>query len=244
MSEGNSPKEKLAAVFDANGVDGTIVIESLRGDRTYVHNPERASEQFSPASTFKIPNTLIGLKQGVVSSKDSAFEWDGTDRGLEQWNRDQTLESAFRVSCVWCYQEIARDVGANAYRAALRDLNYGNREIGGEVDQFWLNGELAISAWEQIEFLRGFVNAETGHTFEQVELVKDIMLVERTDDWSLHAKTGWTGQRLHTGWYVGFVTAADRTWLFAMNMDMDTASQAPLRHGVTVQALEALDIID
>jgi beta-lactamase class D len=242
VSEEKSAAEKLAAVFDANGVRGTLVIESLRGDRTYVHNPERASQRFSPASTFKIPNTLIGLKQGVVGAKDSPFEWDGTDRGVERWNRDQTLESAFRVSCVWCYQEIARDVGADAYVAALRDLNYGNREIGNEVDQFWLNGDLAISAWEQIEFLRGFVNEETGHSTAQVDLVKDIMLVEKTDDWSLHAKSGWTGQALHTGWYVGFVTTKDRTWLFAMNMNMDTASQAPLRHDVTVQALETLEI--
>ena len=243
MSDAQSPAEKLATVFEANGVDGTLVVESVSGDRTYVHNPERASRQFSPASTFKIPNTLIALKHGVVNSKESTFEWDGTDRGLEQWNKDQTLESAFRVSCVWCYQEIARAVGERAYTADLRDLNYGNREIGETVDKFWLNGDLAISAWQQIEFLRGFVNAETGHTTQQIALVKDIMLVNKTDDWSLHAKTGWTGQALHTGWYVGFVVADDRTWLFAMNMNMETASQAPLRHDVTVQALEALEII-
>ena len=208
-----------------------------------MHNPDRASTRFSPASTFKIPNSLIGLKHGTVSAKDSVFKWDGTDRGLEQWNRDQTLESAFQVSCVWCYQEIAREVGATNYAADLRDLNYGNRGIGDEVDQFWLNGDLAISAWEQIEFLRSFVNEETGHSAKHVNIVKEIMLVEKSAMWSLHAKTGWTGQALHTGWFVGYVTTVERTWLFAMNMNMDNASQAPLRRDVTVQALEALEII-
>jgi len=243
VSEPASPGEKLDTVFAEHGVVGTLVVESLQGDRTYVHNPTRASVRFSPASTFKIPNTLIALREGVVESKDSRFTWDGTDRGLPQWNRDQTLESAFQVSCVWCYQEIARKVGADTYRAALRDLNYGNRETGDEVDQFWLNGALTISAWEQIEFLRSLVNGETGDPPASIELVKDIMLVEESDTWSLHAKTGWTGARLGVGWYVGYVETGDDTWLFAMNMRLTEASQAGLRQELTVEALRALGII-
>ncbi|MDH3440025.1 MAG: class D beta-lactamase [Gammaproteobacteria bacterium] len=238
-----SDTEKLAAVFERHSVTGTIVIESLLGDRTFVHNPDRASIEYSPASTFKIPNSLIALGYGVVDSRDSEFKWDGKDKGRSQWNQDQTLESAFKVSCVWCYQEIARAVGAQRYAAALRDLNYGNREIGNEVDTFWLNGDLAISAWGQIEFLRSFHREETGHSLANVALVKDIMRVEQTDAYSLHAKSGWTGSGLHTGWYVGYVTTPEKTWLFALNMDMEDASQAPLRHDVTVQALQALDII-
>lgn len=238
-----SDTDKLAAVFERNKVTGTIVVESLLGDRTFVRNPERASIEYSPASTFKIPNSLIALGLGVVESKDSAFEWDGEDKGRSQWNQDQTLESAFKVSCVWCYQEIARDVGAQRYRAALRDLNYGNRNIGSKVDMFWLNGDLAISAWGQIEFLRSFYREETGHRRAEVEIVKDMMRVDQTDAYALHAKSGWTGSGLHTGWYVGYVTTRDDTWLFAMNMDMEDASQAPLRHDVTVQALQALNII-
>ena len=238
-----SDTEKLADVFGRHNVTGTIVVESLLGDRTFVHNPDRASIEYSPASTFKIPNSLIALGNGVVESKYSDFKWDGKDKGRSQWNQDQTLGSAFKVSCVWCYQEIARGVGAERYRAALRDLNYGNHDIGAEVDMFWLNGDLAISAWGQIEFLRSFHREETGHSLADVEIVKDIMRVEQNDAYSLHAKSGWTGPGLHTGWYVGYVTTQKTTWLFAMNMDMEDASQAPLRHDVTVQVLQALNII-
>ena len=76
-----------------------------------------------------------------------------------------------------------------------------------------------------------------------IDIVKGIMLVERTDTYSLHAKSAWTGAALHIGWYVGYVTTVDNIWLFAMNMDMEAASQAPLRHDITIQALQALDII-
>jgi len=123
-----------------------------------VHNKKRAKQQLSPASTFKILNTLIALDVGVVTSKDSVFQWDGTKRGLDAWNKDQTLQSAFKVSCVWCYQEIARNVGESRYRSALMDANYGNQRIGDQVDQFWLNGELQVSALEQINFLSRLVS--------------------------------------------------------------------------------------
>lgn len=61
---------------------------------------------FSPASTFKIPNTLIALNEGVVT-KDSVIVWDKKIREYESWNKDQTLLTAFKSSCVWCYQEFA-----------------------------------------------------------------------------------------------------------------------------------------
>ena len=38
------------------------------------------------------------------------------------------------------------------------DANYGNQRIGDQVDQFWLNGELQVSALEQINFLSRLVS--------------------------------------------------------------------------------------
>ncbi len=66
----------------------------------HVYNESRSDMRFSPASTFKIPNTLIALETKIVHSEDFLFKWDGTDKGLQQWNSDQTLESAMRISCV------------------------------------------------------------------------------------------------------------------------------------------------
>jgi beta-lactamase class D len=233
----------VSALFDEAGVEGTLVVQSLNGEDPFVHNAARAATPFSPASTFKIPNTLIALEAGVVTSKDSAFDWDGTDRGVAQWNQDQTLDSAFKVSCVWCYQEIARAVGADAYTAALAALDYGNQEIGDQVDQFWLNGDLEISAVDQVAFLEKLVNDKLPYDRAQVDLLKEIMLVEETTDYALYAKTGWTGSELAVGWYVGFVTTTEGTWLFAMNIHMTDAGQAPLRKELAVKALRALDIL-
>ena len=233
----------LSSVFEGRPFEATMIVESLDGDVRHVHNAARAGQRMSPASTFKVPNTLIALDTGVVTSKDSVFTWDGTDRGVEAWNRDQTLESALKVSCVWCYQQIAREVGAEHYRRVLAAIGYGNASTGATVDQFWLNGDLGISAEEQITFLRALLDGNLPFDAEHVEILEEIMLVEKTNGHSLHAKSGWTGAALAVGWYVGFVRTNDDTWLFAMNMRLEEAENASLRQELTREALEALEIL-
>jgi len=233
----------LAAVFARSGVEATMVVESLDGMTRHDYNTDRAAIRFSPASTFKIPNTLIALDLGIVDSADSPFAWDGADRGVERWNRDQTLRTAYQVSCVWCYQEIARAAGPDAYRAALDRLDYGNQQIGENVDQFWLNGALEISAEEQITFLRRLVEGGFGYDARHRKILKDIMVAESGDGYTIFAKSGWTGAELAVGWYVGYVEAGDQTWLFAMNMRLVDAADAGLRQKLAIESLSALGII-
>jgi beta-lactamase class D len=233
----------VAELFEAEGVSGTLLVAATDGSILHVYNPERAKIRYSPASTFKIPNTLIALDAGIVTSIESPFKWDGQDRGVPTWNQDQTLQSAFRVSCVWCYQEIARQVGLGRYTSALADIDYGNQQPGQHVDQFWLNGDLQISALEQIDFLKKLYDYSLPYSREQIDIVKTIMLDEEPADYVLRAKTGWTGARLHVGWYVGYVENGDDAWLFAMNISMDSAEQAGLRKDLTIRSLHALGIL-
>ena len=235
--------DAVAEVFNSEGINGTLVVASAKGEILYLHNDERSATRFSPASTFKIPNTLIALYLGVLESRDDTFDWDGVERGLPAWNRDQTLSSAFKVSCVWCYQEIARKVGLAQYETALNRLGYGNQQLGDQVDQFWLNGELKISAVEQISFLKDLLFGSVPYSREHIDILKEIMVEEQGADYVLYAKTGWTGPELHVGWYVGFVEKADETWFFALNIRMDDAAKAPLRKSLAVQSLRALGIL-
>ncbi len=108
---------EIGRLFDKAHVEGTLVIESADTGQRYVHDEARANQPFTAASTFKVLHTLIALEEGAIAGADEIIPWDGTHYEIEDWNRDQTLKSAFRVSCVWCYQRLARRVGAAAIRA-------------------------------------------------------------------------------------------------------------------------------
>jgi beta-lactamase class D len=234
----------LAALFNQHSIEGTIVISSLNSDQTFIHNKPRAQQKFSTASTFKILNSLISLEEKAIAGKEAVLKWDGHIHSFPDWNRDQTLESAFKVSCVWCFQELARRVGADTYRRYLRDTTYGELREPFSETSFWLDGSLQISAIEQVNFMKKVHRRTLPFSPPSYDALNQIMLVEQTPAFTLRAKTGWAMQENpQIGWYVGLIETPADVWAFATNIEVRTEKNLPLRQKLTREALHAKGII-
>jgi beta-lactamase class D len=238
--------QAIAKLFAQQGIEGTIVISSLKSGLTFIHNDTRANERFTAASTFKILNTLISLEEKAVSGKDDVFKWDGQTYLIPDWNRDQTLESAFKVSCVWCYQELARKVGAEKYRYYLRRSSYGELHEPFVETTFWLDGSLEISAIEQVEFLKKVYQRTLPFSTSSYETLQKIMLTEQTPAYTIRAKTGFSGRKSKpkAGWYVGYVETNNDVWIFATNLEVRDQKDLPLRLKLTREALQAKGVFE
>lgn len=231
--------EGIARIFQAHGVEGTMIVTALPSGQTYIHNDARATRRYPPASTFKILNTLIAAQEWVVADRDTPFKWDGREREMPDWNRDQTLSSAFKVSCVWCYQGIARKVGTDTYRRYLRQVGYGVLADPFDLTTFWLTDQLQISAQEQVAFLKKVSQRQPPFGAHAYQVLQDVMLVERAPSYRLYAKTGWAARsQPQIGWYVGYVERQGEVWLFATNLDLRSDKDLPLRQAITRAVLE------
>jgi beta-lactamase class D len=244
VSSGYCEDSALAGLFKSKGVVGTIVISSLDGDSTYIYNDDRANERFVPGSTFKIPNTLIALEEGAVADEKENIKWDGKDKGLPAWNKDQSIETALPSSCVWFYQELAKRVGKEKYGTYLGKINYGNKLTGQDVTTFWLEGDLKISAVEQVTFLKKLYAKEFVFKQSSYELLRKLMIVEQTPSYTIRAKTGWV-QRVNpqVGWFVGYVESGDKVWFFALNMVIANPADSRFRQELSLEALRLKGII-
>jgi len=237
--------QAIAKIFAQQGIDGTLVISSLHHEQVFIHNASRANRRFPTASTFKILNTLIALEEKAISGKNAVFKWNGHIYSIPDWNHDQTLESAFKVSCVWCFQEIARSVGAEKYRNYLRKSTYGELHEPFDETTFWLDGSLLISAVEQVNFLKKVYQRTLPFSASSYEILKQIMLVEKTPAYSLFAKTGLASQAQPAiGWYVGYLEIEKQVWFFAMNLDVRDEKDLSLRPRLTRAALQIKGIIE
>ena len=70
---------EVEAIVAAEGGDiesTTIVIRCLSDGQQWIANPDRARQRHSPASTSKIPHSLIALENGVATPA-TIFKWDG-----------------------------------------------------------------------------------------------------------------------------------------------------------------------
>ena len=205
--------------FDAKGVRGTFVLCEPALDRYLVCNEARAKQRFIPASTFKIPNALIGLEVGAIADEREVFHWDRKPKVRSAWERDHTLATGMRESVVWMFQEVARRTGRENMREWLERLQYGNQDMRGGIDLFWLQGALRISAMEQVEFLRRLAEGSLPATQRAQRLVRESLVVERTRRYTLYAKTGSSGTTKNSvWWWVGWIERNGRTTaVFAMN---------------------------
>ena len=200
-----------------HGMGGAFVLYDLQKGTSTEYNPIACRGRFSPASTFKILNSLIGLETGVIPDEHFVIPWDSVRRDITSWNRDQDLASAIANSVVWYYQELARRVGAQRMAHFVDTVGYGNRDISGGIDHFWLGSTLAISPEEQVALLRRLREGTLPFSRRSMDIVKSILILERTDRYVLRGKTGFATDRSGTaiGWFVGYVERADDVYFFA-----------------------------
>jgi beta-lactamase class D len=221
-------------------------------------NTEQCKKRYSPCSTFKIPNSLIGIETGVIPDTGYIIKYDSilhpfdsfklANEPFKYWYQDLSLKKAFKYSCVWYYQELARRVGKDKMKYYVDKLNYGNKDISSGLDSYWLCGSMEISINEQVEFLKKmYLYQLTGFSAKTIDAVKNIMLYEATKDYKLYGKTGggdcWDDKFI--GWYVGFVETNSGTKIFAMNVLVGNNNNINYNYRieVTKKILKGLKII-
>lgn len=236
-------------IIEDAGLKGSILVFDEETDLFYSNDFEWAKTGFLPASTFKIPNSMIALETGTVDNAGTMFYWDGEPRGMEAWEADLSFEQAFKRSCVPCYQQIAREIGIDRMREYLDKFDYGGIDVdSSNLDIFWLQGNSRITQQEQIDFLRRIVSRDVPMSDSTFATLNTLMLIEKTDQYELFGKTGWSisGEN-NNGWFVGFVTKADNRWYFGTNVipsDGFKMSDFPrARVQVTRQALQQMGIL-
>ena len=236
----------FARVFKEFGVNGSIIIYDFSKNKVYEHNSPRNSTAFLPASTFKVLNTLIALETGVIKDDVDVLTWDGIKRDIDVWNQDTNLRQAFKNSTVWFYQVLARRIGSERMQKFINQVGYGNQQIGKpeNIDKFWLEGALRISPKQQIEFLQKVHDGKLPFSQRNLNILKDIMIIEQTPNYTLRGKTGWvTSKNPNIGWIFGYLEQNNKVYYFATNIDMSNVKLAPARIKITRRCLEMLGLL-
>lgn len=242
-SWGNLIKEEL--------VNGCILVLDANKHTYYSNDFAWARRGFLPASTFKIPHSIIGLESGIVSGADFIFEWDGEPRRRSELDKDMDLTEAYARSCLPCYQDLARMEGQNLIQQYVDRMDYGNMVITEDnFDEFWVIGESRITPMEQIDFLQRWDDREFGFSDRTHRIMDEVMVNEETEEYTLLAKTGWSivNETEHNGWFVGIVKQkSGARYYFATNIEptpeYDMANFYRSRIELTKSALRMQGII-
>jgi beta-lactamase class D len=125
-------------------------------------------------------------------------------------------------------------------------FEYGNRDIGGGIDQFWLTGNLRIDPVQQVDFVDRLRRGVLPVSKRSQDLVRDILPVTKAGDSIIRAKTGLLGAELgkpSLGWVVGWAEKGNANTVFALNMDCREPRHVPDRIKLAQQCLTDIGAI-
>jgi beta-lactamase class D len=206
----------LGKYFEENKVEGCFTLLNNSDGKVTVYNMALDTARFSPASTFKIVNALIGLEIGKIADEKMVIKWDGVTREPTSWNSDLTMEEAFKVSSEPYFKEVARQIGKANMQQWLDSLHYGNMTIGEQVDSFWVDQSLQISPDEQLGLMKRLYFDQLPFQKRTQQIVRDVMKQEENTLYSLSYKTGWNSdqQGNHIGWVIGWIEENRHPYFF------------------------------
>lgn len=203
----------------------TLVVDAATGATT-LRTGDGCETPLTPASSFKIPLSLIGYDSGIIRDadlparpyKDEYQTWN------DDWKRTTTPRTWMRDSVVWYSQVLTRQLGDATFQQYVNALGYGNRDVSGGLTTAWLSSSLRISAAEQVAFVRRMIRHELPVSRSAVDRTMAIMPTASSGGWTISGKTGTGFHRRpdgtndsdrQVGWFVGWAQRDGRTLVFA-----------------------------
>lgn len=223
----------LQQSFRECSIKGSTTIYDYK-NQYWIYSDSLDAQKLSlPASTFKIINLLIALEIKVIKDENEVIKWVGkTDTTLYGYRpeiyKDMTVREAFEVSAGWVFIELAKKIGKKNYTKYLNACRYGNLDLSMKDTDFWNFGRFGISPQNQVIFLKAVYEEKLPFSKRNYEILKRVMIVEKTNDYTIRAKTGWTRDGgIDSGWWVGYVESRENTYFFATRISKKRSESNP-----------------
>lgn len=224
FSQAAEAKPSIDSLFRAYNMRGSFLAYENVSNTFTVFYDARCKKAFPPASTFNIVDALMGLEMGIIKDTNYLFKWDGKARDLPAWDKDMNVSEALRQSCTPCFQGLEREIGADRVRFFIDKFNYGSNTFDStfatKLDKFWMNGDLTITSYQQIYFLKNLFLNNLNAKKKNIDVIKSMMLIEDKPEYKIYGNTGTITDKRGFGWYIGWIEANSKVYFFAMNIDV------------------------
>ena len=188
--------------------------------------------RYSPASSFKIPLSLMGFDSGILHDESNP-SWPCKkeyDYYINSCKGDHNPRTWMRDSCLWYSRVFTQELGFEKFKKYVTAFNYGNMDLAGDKGQnnglthAWISSSLKISPEEQVDFLQRVLDQKFPLRKSSYETTEKIMFIqELSAGWKLYGKTGngalqksdGTKTDGQQGWFVGYIKKGQRSIVFA-----------------------------
>ncbi len=229
-------QDSYKSVFDSAKVEGCYAMFENGSGQFSIYNIGRYKDStYSPASTFNLINSLIGIETGRIVNEKTIFKWDGKTYHLPNgdtalgWLKDLSMAEAFKAGSLPYFQQVARSIGRDTMQFWIDSIPYGNKKITGAIDSFWLNNTLRVSADEQLGLVKRLYFNQLNFQKRTQTIVKKQMVQADNDKYKLSYTTGWGLKENGKGlaWIMGWIEENRHPYFFVINIEGDAKQDLP-----------------
>jgi beta-lactamase class D len=124
-------------------------------------------------------------------------------------------------------------------------IGYGNNDISGGTDKFWLMNSLEISADEQVEFLKKLCTNDLPFSERSLNIVKNITILDSNANLVFRGKTGsgnFPDGKTGLGWFIGYISLGNNIYIFSTNILGEDANGKKAKE-ITIEILKSIKIM-
>ena len=211
----------IVKLLDSANVKGTFALmENGSGQFTITNLTLYKDSSYAPLNTFFAIPALIGLDKGFISHDTSSWV---------------SLDSANY------YNAIIEKIGRPSLLKTIDSLHYGKGIVSNELNSFWKNGSLRISADEQLGFIKKLYFGQLSFQKRSQEIFKKMILKENNANYQLSYIQGTDENNTDSFWIVGYVEENKHPYFFVMHLAaknnklFDEASAVTLLKSILLQ---------
>lgn len=206
--------DEIGDIFEKHNVKGTFgMFDNSRGTFK-VYDLDRFKQGYAPGQTFNIVSTMVALHTGKLTDDSSLV------KGNDSLGKVLNIYTAFRASSTAHFETVATLIGKDTMKFWVDSLKYGNKKIGNDLQHFWMNDSLQISADEQLGLIKRLYFKQHPIRASVQESLKKMLIVENNAQFQTAYQMGSVrleGKQL--GWVVGWVEENRHVYPFVINFD-------------------------
>jgi len=195
----------VSKLLDSAGVQGSFALmENGSGQFTIANLSNYKDSAVSPLNTFFIIPTLIALDKGLISENPKT--WVSTD------------SASF-------YQHLMSSLGREIMMKAIDSIHYGKGVVSTNLNEFWIDQSLRITADEQLGLIKKMYFRELPFQKRSQEIYKKMISKEDNSNYRLsYIEAADTLSNI--SWVLGYVEENKHIYFFVLNTNRRTKGLA------------------
>ena len=232
--------DSLKKYFDSANVRGCFgIFDNISGQFTIYNISEFKDSARVPGNSFDLVNALIGIQTGKIGAKELPAYWDSNKSFTNSWDSaakylaNPTSLPDQQVHHDWT-EELATRIGKATMQHWLDSLGYGQRygkfKIGDNLNRFWTDNSLRITADEQMGLVKNLYFDKLPFYKTTQGALKPLLIKEDNSNYKLAYKSAIATDpgKQAIGWTFGWVEENRHPYFFVLETVGGSGDQIPL----------------